>query len=44
MWYSTAPHPRLLRVRDPFGKLIVMSKGSVLIEELNVFEVAEEEG
>ncbi len=36
-------HPRLLRIRDAFGKLIVKAKGGVLIEELNIFEVAEEE-
>ena len=26
------PHPRLLRVRDPFGKLVVKAKGSVRID------------
>src|SRR5208337_1487961 len=34
-------HPRLLRVRDPFGKLIVKAKGSVSIEEKALFEAAE---
>ena len=34
-------HPRLLRVRDPFGKLIVKAKGSVSIEERALFEAAE---
>jgi hypothetical protein len=35
------PHPRLLRVRDPFGKLIVKAKGSVIIDGQGVFEAAE---
>ena len=35
------PHPRLLRVRDPFGKLIVKAKGGVSIEEGAFFGAAE---
>jgi len=35
--------PRLLRVQDPFQKLIVKAKGGVIIDEASVFEVAEEE-
>jgi len=35
--------PRLLRVQDPFVKLLVRAKGGVIIGEANVFEVAEEE-
>ena len=34
-------HPRLLRVRDPFGKLIVKAKGSVSIKEKALFEAEE---
>jgi hypothetical protein len=35
--------PRLLRVQDPFGKLIVRAKGSVVIDEREIFAVAEGE-
>jgi hypothetical protein len=35
------PHPRLLRVRDPFGKLIVKAKGGVRIDETAIFDAAE---
>ena len=34
-------HPRLLRVRDPFGKLIVKAKGSVRIDNAAIFQAAE---
>jgi len=34
-------HPRLLRVRDPFGKLLARNRGGVLIDEKSVFAVAE---
>ena len=34
--------PRLLRVQDPFQKLIVKAKGGVIIDEASVFEVAQE--
>ena len=33
-------HPRLLRVQDPFGKLIVRAKGGVVIAEQQIFEAA----
>ncbi len=33
--------PRLLRVQDPFGKLIVRAKGSVIVGEGQVFAAAE---
>jgi hypothetical protein len=33
-------HPRLLRIQDPFGKLIVRAKGGVVIAEQQVFEAA----
>ncbi len=33
--------PRLLRVQDPFGKLIVRAKGSVIIDEGQIFAAAE---
>jgi hypothetical protein len=35
-------HPRLLRVQDPFVKLLVRAKGGVIIGEASVFDVAEE--
>ena len=35
------PHPRLLRVRDPFGKLVVKAKGSVRIDGAAIVESAE---
>jgi hypothetical protein len=34
-------HPRLLRVQDPFGKLLAKNRGGVLIDEKSVFAVAE---
>ncbi len=37
----TGPCPRLLRVQDPFGKLIVRAKGSVVISRLAIIEAAE---
>lgn len=36
-------HPRLLRVQDPFGKLLARRKGGVVIGEQEIFEAAEEE-
>ena len=30
---SATRHPRLLRVQDPFGKLVVRAKGGVRIDE-----------
>jgi hypothetical protein len=33
-------HPRLLRIQDPFGKLIVRAKGRVVIAEQQLFEAA----
>jgi hypothetical protein len=33
-------HPRLLRIQDPFGKLIVRAKGGVIIEEREIFAAA----
>ena len=35
------PHPRLIRVRNPFGKLIAKAKGSVIIEHTDIFSNAE---
>lgn len=37
-----AAHPRLLRVQDPFAKLLVRAKGGVVVDEANVFEAAEQ--
>lgn len=34
-------HPRLLRVQDPFAKLLARGKGGVIIDEQAVFENAE---
>ena len=34
-------HPRLLRVQDPFGKLLARNRGGVLIDEKSVFAAAE---
>jgi hypothetical protein len=33
--------PRILRVQDPFGKLVVRAKGGVRIDETAVFDAAE---
>jgi superfamily II DNA or RNA helicase len=33
-------HPRLLRIQDPFGKLIIRAKGGVVIAEQQIFEAA----
>jgi Domain of unknown function (DUF3883) len=33
--------PRLLRVQDPFGKLVVQAKGGVRIDETAIFDAAE---
>ena len=38
-----SPHPRLLRIKNPFGKLIVKAKGSVRIAGSAIFEAAEVE-
>ncbi|MBI4639111.1 MAG: DUF3883 domain-containing protein, partial [Candidatus Tectomicrobia bacterium] len=38
-----SPRPRLLRVQDPFGKLLVRAKGGVVIDEREIFTAAEEE-
>ena len=35
------PHPRLRRIQDPFGKLIVKSKGGVVINQSEVMDAAE---
>ena len=37
-----ATYPRLLRVQDPFIKLLVRAKGEVVVDEASVFEAAEE--
>lgn len=38
------PNPRLLRVQDPFGKLIVKAKGSVVIGRADILRAAEQDG
>jgi superfamily II DNA or RNA helicase len=35
--------PRLLRIQDPFGKLIVRARGNVVIDDRDIFAVAEPE-
>jgi hypothetical protein len=37
-------HPRLLRVQDPFAKLLVRAKGGVVVDEAVIFKAAEIEG
>jgi SNF2 family DNA or RNA helicase len=37
-------HPRLLRIQDPFGKLLAKNKGGVVIEESAIFAAAEADG
>ena len=39
-----SPRPQLLRVQDPFEKLIVRARGGVVIDEREIFEVAEMSG
>ncbi|MGL5134875.1 MAG: protein NO VEIN domain-containing protein [Planktothrix sp.] len=34
-------HPRLFRIQDPFGKLIVKTKTSVVIDSQSIFQTAE---
>ena len=36
-----SPHPRLLRVQDPFAALLVRARGGVVIDEQDVFAAAE---
>jgi len=36
-----AAYPRLLRIEDPFIKLLVRAKGGVIVDEKSVFEAAE---
>lgn len=36
------PAPRLLRIQDPFGKLLVRQKGSFIVNEQSIWEAAEE--
>jgi hypothetical protein len=38
-----ASHPRLLRVQDPFAKLLVRARGGVIIDEGSIFQAAETE-
>jgi hypothetical protein len=35
-------NPRLLRIQDPFLKLIVQARGGVIVDEQAVFQAAEE--
>jgi len=37
-------YPRLIRVQDPFGKLVVRAKGSILIESRSIFATGIQEG
>lgn len=36
-----SPNPNLLRIRDPFGKLLTTPRGGVRIDEKVIFEAAE---
>ena len=36
-----SPQPRLCRVQDPFAKLLARAKGSVLLNDKEIFEVGE---
>jgi len=38
-----SPNPRLLKVRDPFRKLIAKAKGSVVLSGAEIFSVAQVE-
>lgn len=38
-----SPHPRLLRVQDPFANLLVRAKGGVVIDEREIFAATEAE-
>ncbi len=38
-----AAHPRLVRVQDPFSKLLVRAKGGVVVDEVSVFDAGEED-
>jgi hypothetical protein len=38
---SASPRPQLLRVQDPFGKLLAKTKGGVLIDEAETIKSAE---
>ena len=40
VYECATPHPRLLRIQDPFGKLIIRAKGGVVIAEQQIFEAA----
>lgn len=37
------PYPRLIRVQDPFRKLVARTKGGVIVDERSIFEAAEGE-
>jgi hypothetical protein len=37
-------HPRLLRIRDPFQKLLVKARGGVIVDEREIFAAADTNG
>lgn len=37
-----SPHPRLLRIQDPFGRLLFRQKGAIVIDRQSLMDVAEE--
>jgi hypothetical protein len=37
-----SPAPRLLRIQDPFDKLLVKQRGSFIVSERSILEAAEE--
>lgn len=41
VYECSSAHPRLLRVQDPFGKLLARNRGGVFIDEKSIFAAAE---
>jgi hypothetical protein len=41
VYECASPHPRLLRVQDPFANLLVRAKGGVVIDEREILAIAE---
>ena len=44
VYECATPNPRLVRVQDPFGRLLAKAKGSVLIGPKDILGAAEREG
>ena len=41
VYHCATSAPQLVRVQDPFGKLLVKAKGSLLVESQHILQVAE---